>query len=144
MAQRDDDPYANFNFIVEIDSVDVAGFSEVSGIGSETEVIEYRTGDARTASPRKLPGLHSFGDVTLKRGITNSDALWDWRKAVTDGNVERRAASVILLDEARQPVKRWNLFEAWPSKYIVGDLRATGNEVAIETLVIVCERLELA
>ena len=144
MPHRDGDPYGNFNFIVEIDGIEVAGFSEVSGISSETEVIEYRTGNDRAGSVRKLPGLHKYGDITLKRGITASDALWQWRKSVTDGNLQRRSASIILLDEARQEVKRWNLLESWPSKYVVADLKATGNEVAIETLVIICERVELA
>ncbi len=144
MAHREGDPYGNYNFIVEIEGIEVAGFSELSGISSETEVIEYRTGNDPAGAVRKLPGLHKFGDVTLKRGITNSDALWQWRKSVTDGDLQRRAVSVILLDEARQEVKRWNIFEAWPSKYVVADLRAAGNEVAIETLVITCERVELA
>ena len=144
MPHRDGDPYGNFNFIVEIDGIEVASFSEVSGISSETEVIEYRTGNDRAGSVRKLPGLHKYGDITLKRGITASDALWQWRKSVTDGNLQRRSASIILLDEARQEVKRWNLLESWPSKYVVADLKATGNEVAIETLVIICERVELA
>ncbi len=143
MPHRDGDPYGNFNFIVEIDGIEVASFSEVSGISSETEVIEYRTGNDIT-SVRKLPGLHKYGDITLKRGITASDGLWQWRKSVTDGDLQRRSASIILLDEARQEVKRWNLLESWPSKYVVADLKATGNEVAIETLVIICERVELA
>lgn len=144
MAHRDGDPYGNFNFIVEIDGIEVAGFSEVSGISSETEVIEYRTGNDPAGSVRKLPGQHKYGDITLKRGITGSDALWQWRKTVTDGNLQRRSASIILLDETRQEVMRWNLLDSWPSKYVVAELKATGNDVAIETLVIACERIELA
>jgi len=143
MAHREGDPYGNFNFIVEIDGIEVAGFSDVSGISSETEVIEYRTGDARVNTVRKLPGLHKIGDITLKRGITGSDVLWQWRKSVTDGNLDRRSASIILLDEARQEVLRWNLSEAWPSKYVGSDLHAKGHDVAIETLVITCESINL-
>lgn len=142
MAHRDGDPFGNFNFIVEIEGVEAAGFAEASGISSETEIIEYRTGDSRDGSVRKLPGLHKFGDITLKRGITRSDAVWQWRQSVVNGDVQRRSASIILLDEAREEVLRWNLFEAWPAKYVGPDLKATGNEVAIETLVITCERIE--
>ncbi|MEZ5777133.1 MAG: phage tail protein [Paracoccaceae bacterium] len=143
MPRRATDPVGNYNFIVEIDGVGNGAFSEVSGLDSETEVIEYRAGNDVNPSVRKIPGLHKFGDVTLKRGITGSNGIWQWRKQVVDGQIERRGVSIILLDEARAEVMRWNLFEAWPAKYAGPMLAATGNEVAIETLVIVCERIEL-
>ena len=143
MPRRDFDPIGNFNFRVEISGVDVAGFSEVSGLEVETEVIEYRLGNDAAGHVRKIPGLHKVSDITLKRGVTGSSALWDWRRTVLDGSYDRRDVSIILLDDLREEVMRWNLFEAWPSKYTGPTLKGTGNEVAIETLVIVCERIEL-
>ncbi len=143
MPRRADDPVGNYNFIVEIDGVGNGAFSEVSGLDSQTEIIEYRTGSARDLTVRKLPGLHKVGDVTLKRGVTSSNDIWLWHKQVVDGQIERRSMSIVLLDEAREEVARWNLFEAWPARYAGPMLAATGNEVAIETLVIACERIEL-
>ena len=136
------DPYRKFNFIVEIDGIQAAAFAEVSGLESETAVIEYRTGaDFLT---RKLPGLTKYGNVVLKRGVTRSTELWDWRKSVTDGNIQRRNGAVVLLDASRKPVLRWNFFEGWPCKWVGPDLNASANEIAIETLEIAVERIELA
>jgi phage tail-like protein len=139
MAQRDD-PYKAFNFLVEIDGVAVAGFSEVSGLASETEVIEYRTGDAKSGV-RKLPGLTKHANIVLRRGVTQDADLWNWRKAVEDGNVDRRNGSIVLLDEARNPVLRWNFSQGWICKWVGPTLRAKGNEVAIETIEIAHEGL---
>ncbi len=139
---RDNDPIGNYNFIIEIDGIGVAGFAKMSGLKNETEIIEYRDGSDIT-SVRKLPGLTKFGDVTLKRGVTRSNDLWNWRKSVIDGQLQRRSISVVLLDEARQEAKRWNLFEAWPAKWTGPELNGKGNDVAIEELVLACERIEL-
>lgn len=143
MPRRATDPVGNYNFIVEIDGVGNGAFSEVSGIESETEIIEYRSGGEPAAAVRKIPGLHKFGNVTLKRGITGSNDIWQWRKQVVDGQIERRSVSITLLDEARTEVMRWNLFDAWPAKYAGPMLSGTGNDIAIEELVIACERIEL-
>lgn len=143
MARRETDPVGNFNFIVEIEGVNAAAFSECSGLDVETEVIEYRAGNDASAYPRKLPGLHKVGNVTLKRGITGSSDLWDWRKAVLNGSFDRKTVTIALLDEAREEVMRWNLYECWVVKYAGPDLNGRGNEVAIETLVIAAERIEL-
>ncbi len=136
-------PFLNFNFIVEIDNIESAGFSEVSGIVAQTDIIEYRNGNSLGSSV-KMPGRTHFGNVTLHRGITLSNDLWNWHKTVTDGEVQRRNVAIILLDAKHQAVRRWILFEAWPCKYQTAPLIAKGNEVAIETLEIVCERIELA
>lgn len=93
-----DDPYGAFNFLVEIDGVDVAGFWEVGGLESETDIIEYRTGD-EVGTVRKLAGLSKHHNVTLKRGVTDSNELWEWRKSVIDGQLERRSVSIVLLDD---------------------------------------------
>jgi len=137
------DPFAAFNFLVEIDGVTQAGFSECSGINTETDPIEYRNGN-EDITVRKLPGLKKFGNITLKRGYTDTKELWEWRKKVLDGKTERKSGAVVLLNEARQPALRWNFFEAWPRKWEGPSFNAKNNEVAIETLEIVCERMELA
>jgi phage tail-like protein len=136
------DPFANFNFRVKIDGVSEAGFSEMSGISMDNEPIEYRNGDENT-TPRKLPGMTKYGNITLKRGFTPDDELYNWRKLVVDGRTERQSGSITLLNEARQPAIRWNFREAWPTKLEGPSLNGTGNEVAIETLELVVEGVEV-
>ena len=136
------DPYGGFNFLVEIDRVTVAGFAAVSGLDSETEVIEYREGNQDTAV-RKLPGPKKFTNITLKRGYTGGTELWEWRKTVVDGRADRRPGSIVLLNEAREPVIRWNFFEGWPAALRGPILNAAISDVAIETLEIAHERLEI-
>jgi phage tail-like protein len=133
-----DDPFASFNFLVVIDGVTTAGFSECSGISMETDAIDYRTG-AEDTVVRKLPGLKKFGNITFKRGFTKDKGLWDWRKKVIDGKTERQSGSITLLNEARQPSVRWVFREAWPRKLDGPSFNAKNNEVAIETLEIVVE-----
>jgi phage tail-like protein len=137
-----DDPFGTFNFLVEIDGVTRAGFSECSGITMETDPIEYRNGN-EDITVRKLPGLKKFGNITLKRGFTKDKGLWDWRKKVLDGQTERHSGSITLLNEARQASVRWNFSEAWPRKLDGPTFNAKTNEAAIETLEIVCEGVEM-
>ena len=115
MPRRDIDPYASYNFLLEIEGVSQAGFSECTGLNIENTPIEYRDGN-EDITPRKLPGLMKYGNVTLKRGITQSTELVTWLKTVMDGDISRRGVSIILLDEKRQEVVRWNLREAWACK----------------------------
>jgi phage tail-like protein len=145
MADRKD-PFSAFNFQVDIEGVTVAGFSECSGLTTETDIIEYRTGDPKEddITVRKLPGLKKFTNIALKRGYTDSKELWEWRKKVMDGKTERKSGSIVLLNEAREEALRWNFYEGWPSKWEGPALNAKNNEVAIETLEIAIEKLELA
>jgi phage tail-like protein len=136
------DPYGAFNFTVEVDGVTVAGFSEVSGLTSETDVVEYRTGP-EDITVRKLPGLKKFTNIVLKRGFTKSDDLWQWRKAVMDGQTERQSGTIVLRNEAREAAIKWTFREGWPSKWEGPAFNAKTSEVAIETLEIACETLEL-
>ena len=136
------DPYKNFRFLVEIDGLNQAGFSECSGFGSEVEVIEYREGGEPTAV-RKLPGRAKFPNITLKWGGTNSHELYDWHRAVLQGQIHRKTGVIILLDDSGAQAVRWVFTNAWPSKWEGPDLCAKGNDVAIETLVITCESIEL-
>jgi phage tail-like protein len=137
-----DDPFASFNFLVVIDGVTTAGFSECSGLTMETDPIEYRTG-VEDITVRKLTGLKKFGNITLKRGFTKDKGLWEWRKKVLDGKTQRQSGSITLLNEARQPSLRWNFREGWPRKLDGPTFNAKNNEVAIETLEIVIEHLDV-
>ena len=137
------DPFKNFRFLVEIDGIAQAGFSECSGFGSNIEVIEYREGGDPT-TVRKLPGKTSYTDIVLKWGMTSSREIYDWHLQAINGQLSRRNGSVIILDDLGQEAGRYNFFSAWPSKYDPVDLNAKGNDVALDTLTISCERLERA
>ena len=141
-AQRND-PYSALNFRVELDGITVAAFSECTGLTSEISVVEYREG-SEGGSTRKLPGVRKFANIVLKRGLTKDRQLWDWYKTALDGQVQRKAGSIVLLDDAGQEVLRWNFREAWPRKYEGPTLNAKASEIAIETLEIAHEGFELA
>lgn len=136
------DPYSGFNFLVEIDGVTQAGFSECSGLSVDQDEIDYRTG-AENTTVRKLPGLTKYSNLTLKRGFTNSKELWEWRKKVIDGATQRQSGAIVLLDEGRKTALRFTFREAWPKKWDGPTFNAKTNEVAIETLEIVHEGLKL-
>ena len=142
MAGRTD-PYRGFNFLVEIDGITQAGFSEVSGLDATTDPVDYREGNDPN-HVRKLSGLNKYSPITLKRGITDSDELWKWRKTVLNGKAERKNGSIVLLDEAGAEKLRWNFVNAWPSKWTGPALNATSTAVAIETLEITHEEVTKA
>jgi len=141
-AGKRNDPYGQFNFIVEIDGVVQGGFSEASGLTTDTNMIEYREGNEITTT-RKLPGLMKYNNIVLKRGWTNDRSLWEWRKKVIDGKTQRVSGAIVLKDEARNDALRWKFREGWPSKWEGPALNAKTSEVAIETLEIAHEGLEL-
>lgn len=142
MAIERDDPYGAFNFIVEIDGVAHAGFQEVSGLGVEIDVIEYRNGNDLTV--RKLPGLSRAPNVVLKRGFTGSLDLFDWIDEVRQGNpTPARSVAISHLDEKRVEVARWSIRRAWPIKYEGPSLNARSSDIAIEELVLTHEGIEL-
>lgn len=136
-------PYTQFNFLLEIDGVVSAGFTEVSGMTSETDAIEYREGSDVT-HVRKLPGLSKYGNITLKRGFTDNTDLADWRKSVTDGVTQRKDGAIILMNEAGEPALRWEFTNGWPVKLEGAALNATANEVAMETVELAIESLAVA
>lgn len=139
------DPYRQYNFSVELDGSIVAQFQEVSGLDSTTDVIEYREGN-QNMTVRKLPGLTKYSNITLKKGVTvDNQALWDWQEKAAKGEVERYASiAVILMDDTQSAVVRWELTDAWPTKWTGPDLNATGNSVAVESLEIVHEGITKA
>lgn len=137
------DPYKGFRYVVEIDGIVQAGFSEVTIPDSSQEPVEYREGtDLPTA--RKLPGLVKYGNVVLKWGTTDSIELFEWRKAVEDGfiNDSRKNMAIMVLNDEGIMAARWEFKDAWPTKYDAPDLKASGNEVAIETLEIAHEGMK--
>ncbi len=145
MATYRDDPYSAFNFLVSFgpDPSEIVGsFSEVSGLGVEIEPIEYRNG-SEDITVRKIPGLKKFPNVVLKRGIIGDLGLWEWVKAAMDGTRDQRTVVIQLLDESREAVMAFKLTNAWPVKWEGPSLNATANEVAIETLELCHEGLEI-
>jgi phage tail-like protein len=151
MAIPRPNPYSNFNFIVIAGEEEIAAFSEVSGLDSENTPIEYREGADAINAPRKIPGIEKYSNVILKRGITGSLALWNWRKEIRDGiNVATfppsRTVTIKLLNETgdrNSPAMTWTLRNAWPMKITGPTLNAKGNDFAIEQLDLAHERLEI-
>jgi phage tail-like protein len=137
------DPYRNFNFLVEIDGITQAGFSDCSGFGASNGPIEYREG-GELKTVRKLPGLTKYTNITLKWGLTDSKDLYNWFRDVVNGKIQRKNGSIIVLDLEGQEKARWTFFNGWPTKFDHPDLSAKGTDVAIETLEIAIENLERA
>jgi phage tail-like protein len=132
------DPYRSYNFLVEIDGITRAGFQECSGLDSTQDPIEYREGN-EGLTVRKLPGLNTFSNIVLKWGIADDTELWEWRQQVTEGKIQRRNGSIVLLDDVGEKKARWNFREGWPTKWTGSTFNATGTEVAVETLEIAHE-----
>jgi phage tail-like protein len=148
-----ENPYGAFNFLVTLggsqgdggEGTIIGGFSDVSGLGTEVSYSEYRNGNERFNTTRKVPNTHKVDDVTLKRGVVGSDDLWNWLKGVRDGTADPRNVRVTLLDEARNPVVTWSLRNAQPKKWTGPTLAAKGGgDVAMEELSLVCEGLEVS
>lgn len=136
-------PCRQYNFRLEVDGLEIGGFSEVSLGAAITDIVEYREGNDR-GGVRRLPGLTRHTNVVLKRGITRSMELYRWHRAVTDGlsSDARRNAVIVLSDEAGSDVARFILRNAWPVKYEGPSLSAAASDVAIETLELTHEGLE--
>lgn len=138
-----DDPYRGYNYRVEIDNTAVAGFSEASGLSFNIKPVDYREGTDLNMHVRKLTGLREFSNITLKRGYTDNRELWNWYLTGLNGLVERRNGAIVLQDEQRIDVMRWNFEAGWITKYESSNLSATSNDVLIETIEICVERVEI-
>ena len=137
-------PFLSFNFRVEIDGLTLGAFREVTGLSGDSTVVEYRDGSDAVRSVRKGPGLHTFPNITLKRGYTQNRELWNWRKNIVNGVADRRDGSIVLMDEERKDVLRWNFTAGWVHKIDGPTFNAKGNEVGMEMVEIVVESLILA
>jgi len=136
-------PRPAFHFTVQWGGIR-AGFSEISGLTQENQAIEYRDGDFKEYSSIKMPGLRKFNNITLKRGIVDADnEFYDWLLTVKMNTVERRDLIISLLDEAFDPVVVWKVHNAFPVKVEGPALKATGNEVAIESIELAHEGLQV-
>ncbi len=139
-------PYGAFNYLVNFDGGEVfGGFSDVSGIGTEVTVAEYRNGNERENHVRKVAGIHKVSDVTLKRGILNSQSLFDWiSQTRTQGPAAQRNVTITLLDEAHTPVQTWVLRGVIPMKYTGPTLAGKGGgDVAMEEIALSAEAMEI-
>lgn len=143
-----DDPYAGYNFEVIVTGISDDGtavkgsFAEASGLEVTIDPIEYRNG-SEDITVRKIPGLKKFTNITLKRGLIGDLAFWNWIVEGMNGLPHRTEGSVVLLDENRREVMRWNFRRAWPSKWTGPGLNAKNNEIALETLEIAHEGLSI-
>lgn len=150
MAIQRDNPYMAFNFLVDLGTGDTssvqAGFQEVSGLNLEVKVADYRNGNEPTNHVRKVLGMHSFGDVTMKRGLIAALDLWTWIGQARDGDQgAARNVTIQLLNEARTAtVMTWRLTNARPMRYTAPSLNAqTGTDIAIEELVLSIEAMDI-
>ena len=138
------DPFRNFNFLVELEGISQASFTECSGLGATTEVIEMREGGDNT-TVRKLPGKTTYGNITLRWGMADSTELWQWREQVIQGSVLRKNGSIVVYDLSNhEEVARWNFVAAWPTEWEGPGFNATGSEIAVETLVLAHEGITRA
>jgi phage tail-like protein len=137
------DPFRTFNFRVEIDGLTIAGFRECSGLSADGNAVDYREGTDAQRSVRKLIGLNTYGNITLKTGYTTNTELWTWYRNIVNGIADRRNGSIVLMDDQRRDVMRWRIENAWIKKIEAPSFNATANEVAIETVELVHEGLML-
>jgi len=139
-------PLTAFHFQVTIGAADAlkGAFSEVTGLNSETQVIEYRHGESKVYSPIKMPGITKVGNVTLKRGIFKSDnSFWNWYSSIQQNTIKRQNVVIALLDEKSATTMQWTLTNAWPTKVTGADLKSDGNEVAVHTVELAYETLSV-
>lgn len=138
-----DYPLPKFHFLVEWGGSQL-GFTEVTGLDITTEVIEYRDGANPEFSTVKMPGQRKFSNVTLKRGtFSNDNQFYEWFNTVSLNTIERRDLIISLLNENHEPVIVWKVKNAWPTKIMPTDLKAEGNEVALESVELVHEGLTI-
>jgi phage tail-like protein len=138
------DPYRGFNFRVEIDGVTLASFSEVTGLTADGDAVPYREGADKVNSVRQLTGLRKNDKITLKRGFTQNMEFWNWYAAIAAGQQLRRNGTIVLQDEAHKDVLRFEFVNGWLNKLEGPHMNASGNEVAIESVEIVHEGIQIA
>lgn len=137
-------PLPAFYFKVEIEGLNEMSFKEVSGLDIEFDPIEYRAGDNPNFGKISMPGMRKHSKITLKKGIFKSDNnFWAWVNEVKLNTIQRRAVTISLLDEGGAPTMVWKVTNAWPSKLSTDGFKSDGNEVAIETLELTHEGIEI-
>jgi phage tail-like protein len=137
-----EDPLVGFHFAIDVQGVIKGYFTEVSGLGSESEIAEQKVVSEKGVQVvLKVPGRVKWGDITLKRGLTSNIDLWNWRKMVEDGNVKaaRKNGSIIMFDQSLKPVAQWDFKNAWPSKISGPSVKSDDNSLTMEEMTIVHE-----
>ena len=137
------DPYRGFNFQLEIDGIPRGSFSECSGLTAEGDAVDYREGTDLQPNVRKLVALRKYSNIVLKRGYTQDKSLWAWYANIHNGLPDRRNVTIILMNEQRTPVLRWHAENAWINKIEGPSLKASGNEIAIESIELIHEGLTI-
>ena len=137
------DPFRGFNFRVEIDNTAVAGFRECKGISMTTDPVEYREGTDIPLHSRKLTGIRKHSNISLYRGITDNEDLWNWYKNILNGVLDRRNGAIVLQDEQHNDVLRWEFENGWICKWEGPAMNATSNDVALESIEICVEQVTL-
>ncbi len=137
-------PLPKFYFLIESDSLGEIAFQEVSGLDTEEDVIAYRHNDNDQFSSVRMSGIAKSSTVTLKKGVfANDNAFWGWFEQIKMNEIKRETVTIKLLDETGAPAMVWTLSNAWPTKVTGTDLKAEGNEVAVETLELAYEGLAI-
>src|SRR5689334_11928099 len=134
------DPYLAFNFAIEIEGLLVGGFSEIDGLSGEVEVEEYREGGVN-GFIHKFPRQTTYPPLRLRRGLSDTSALWNWYHNVTQGIIKRRNGTIVVLDSEQLPVMWWNFRHAYPTRWIGSQFRANANEVAFEEVELIHQGL---
>jgi len=142
-----DEMFGAYNFLLEIAGITgdtktlMGGFKTVSGMDSETEIIEFKQGNDIVV--RKKPGRTKYNNITLERGFTATDDLWKWRKNIEDGIIDRRSGTITILDQDMSSVvAQYNFFEGWPCKWFVPDMDSENAAMAIEKIELCHEKGE--
>lgn len=145
MGARQSDPLIGFSFSLDMSGQIKGFFTEVSGLSSETDIVEHKATDPSGRDfIQKIPGRTKYGDITLKRGITDSMDMWKWRQLVEKGNITgaRVNCTITMYDQALTPVAKWDLTNAWPSKITGPSMQSDGNNLGVEELTITHEMME--
>jgi len=142
MPQRETDPLVGFHFSLEVSGKVTGYFTEIGGLGSETEVVEHKVvTDTGVDFVQKIPGRLKWGDITLKRGVTAIKDVWDWRQLVVNGDVSaaRANGSIIMFDTNGTAVAQWDFTNGWPSKVSGPSLTSDAGAYVVEEMTIVHE-----
>ena len=137
-----EDPLVGFHFMIDVQGEIQGYFTEVSGLGSESEIIEQKVVNEKGIEVvKKIPGRLKWGDITLKRGITSNLDMWNWRKKVEEGKVNeaRKNGSIVMFDQELSEKARWNFVNGWPTKISGPTPKADSNEIGVEELTITHE-----
>ena len=139
-----EDPLISFHFMIDVQGEITGYFTEVSGLGSESEIIEQKVVNEKGIEiVKKIPGRLKWGDITLKRGITSNMDMWSWRQKVEEGNVNeaRKNGSIVMFDQELAEKARWNFVNGWPTKISGPAPKSDSNEIGVEELTITHEMI---